>query len=179
MGVNPLNKAVFLDRDGIINQALVRNGLPFSPANVAEFKWVEGIHAVSQQIISSGFDIFCVTNQPDVGRGLQERAIVEVLHQIVQDELPIKKIYVCYHDGASQCDCRKPKPGLLLQAAEEFELNLSRSYLVGDRWKDIDAGNTAGCRTIFLDYDYDEKLRSPPNHVIGSIHEVAGLICSR
>ena len=114
-----------------------------------------------------------------MGRGLQERAVVEVLHQIVQDELPIKKIYVCYHDGASQCDCRKPKPGLLLQAAEEFELNLSRSYLVGDRWKDIDAGNTAGCRTIFLDYDYDEKLRSPPNHVIGSIHEVAGLICSR
>jgi len=178
MGVDPLNRAVFLDRDGVINQALVRNGLPFSPANAAEFRWVEGIHAVSQQIVSSGFDIFCVTNQPDVGRGLQERAVVEVLHQMVQDELPIKKIYVCYHDSASQCDCRKPKPGLLLQAAEEFELELAKSWLVGDRWKDIDAGNAAGCRTIFLDYDYDEKLRSPPNHVIGSIHEVAGLICS-
>ena len=175
MGVDPLNRAVFLDRDGVINQALVRNRLPFSPANAAEFKWVEGIHAVSQQIVSSGFDIFCVTNQPDVGRGLQERAVVEVLHQMVQDELPIKKIY---HDGASPCDCRKPKPGLLLQAAEEFELELAKSWLVGDRWKDIDAGKAAGCRTIFLDYDYDEKLRSPPNHVIGSIHEVADLICS-
>jgi len=178
MGVDPLNRAVFLDRDGVINQALVRNGLPFSPANAAEFKWVEGIHAVCRQIVSRGYDIFCVTNQPDVGRGLQERAVVETLHQIIQDELPIKKIYVCYHDGASPCDCRKPKPGLLLRAAEEFDLDLTQCWLVGDRWKDIDAGNSAGCGTVFLDYGYHEALRSPPDHVVDSIHQVVDLISS-
>ncbi|MDP6397416.1 MAG: HAD-IIIA family hydrolase [Arenicellales bacterium] len=173
-----MNRAVFLDRDGVINQAPVRHGHPFSPASIEEFKWVEGIHAVSRKIVSSGFDIFCITNQPDVGRGLQQLDVVEQFHQMVQDELPIEKIYACYHDGTSPCDCRKPEPGLLLQAAEEFELELTQSWLVGDRWKDIDAGNAAGCHTIFLDYGYDEHLRSPPNHVIGSVHEIADLICS-
>ena len=178
MGINSLNQAVFLDRDGVINQALVRNGLPYSPTNFDEFKWAEGIHEASRQIVSSGFDLFCITNQPDVGRGLQQLEIVEQFHKMVQDELPIEKIYACYHDGTSTCDCRKPEPGLLLQAAQEFGLNLSQSWLVGDRWKDIDAGNAVGCRTIFLDYGYDEDLRSLPDHIIGSVHEIAGLICS-
>jgi D-glycero-D-manno-heptose 1,7-bisphosphate phosphatase len=176
MGVNPLNRAVFLDRDGVINQAPVRNGLPFSPASIAEFKWVEGIYVLSQQIISNGFDIFCVTNQPDVGRGLQELEVVEALHQMVLDELPVKKIYACYHSGASPCGCRKPEPGLVLKAAEDFDLDLAQSWLVGDRWKDIDAGNAAGCQTVFVDYGYEEKLRSVPTYIVGTIHEVADLI---
>ena len=168
--------AVFLDRDGVINQALVRGGHPFSPASVSEFAWVAGIHAVAGQLHSAGFQLFCVTNQPDVGRGFQDMAVVEELHQVVMKELPLEKIYTCYHDGVIACDCRKPKPGLILEGASDYGLDLEQAWLVGDRWKDIDAGNTAGCQTVFVDYGYDEHLRTPPDHVITDIKELPGLI---
>ena len=176
MGIYPLNRAVFLDRDGVINRALVRDGHPFSPSSVGEFEWVAGIQGVVRELYSAGFWLFCVTNQPDVGRGLQDIAVVEALHKMVKDEIPVEKIYACYHDGVSDCSCRKPKPGLILQAVADFEIDLKESWLVGDRWKDIDAGNAAGCQTVFLDYRYDESLRSSPDHVITDIRELPGLI---
>jgi len=176
VGIYPLNRAVFLDRDGVINRALVRDGHPFSPSSVGEFEWVAGIQGVVGELYSAGFWLFCVTNQPDVGRGLQDIAVVEALHKMVKDEIPVEKIYACYHDGVSDCSCRKPKPGLILQAVADFEIDLKESWLVGDRWKDIDAGNAAGCQTVFLDYRYDESLRSSPDHVITDIRELPGLI---
>lgn len=171
-----MNRAVFLDRDGVINRALVRDGHPFSPSNIEEFEWVEGIHSVTEKLCSAGFRIFCVTNQPDVGRGLQDIALVEELHKMVLKELPLEKIYTCYHDDVTACDCRKPRPGLILEAASEYDLDLEQAWLVGDRWKDIDAGNAVGCQTVFVDYGYDEYLRTLPNHVVTGIKELPGLI---
>jgi D-glycero-D-manno-heptose 1,7-bisphosphate phosphatase len=122
-----LNRAVFLDRDGVINRALMRDGHPFSPSNIEEFEWVEGIQDVAGELYSAGFQLFCVTNQPDVGRGLQGLSVVEALHKRVKDEMPVEKIYACYHDGVSDCCCRKPKPGLILQAAADFTIDLKES----------------------------------------------------
>jgi len=171
-----VTRAVFFDRDGVINQAPVREGHPYSPANLEQFTWVKGIHDVSEQLKSGGFLLFCVTNQPDVGRGLQSRAVVESFHERIMGELPFQKIYTCYHDGIEQCVCRKPQPGMVLQAASEYGLDIACCWLVGDRWKDIDAGNAAGCKTVFLDYGYDENLKSNPDHIITDVRELPSLI---
>ena len=177
MGINPLNRAVFLDRDGVINQAQVREGLPFSPADMTEFFWVEPIKEVTRELKSLGYLLFCVTNQPDVGRGLQSREIVESFHTAILTALPIEKIFACYHDDCDECSCRKPRPGLIVEAQREYGLNLAGSWLIGDRWKDIDAGAAAGCSTVFLEYGYDEKLRTQPDHTISQLAELVPLIC--
>jgi D-glycero-D-manno-heptose 1,7-bisphosphate phosphatase len=101
---------------------------------------------------------------------------VEELHKMVLKELPLEKIYTCYHDDVTACDCRKPRPGLILEAAGEYDLDLEQAWLVGDRWKDIDAGNAVGCQTVFVDYGYDEYLRTLPDHVVTGIKELPGLI---
>ena len=176
MGINPLNRAVFLDRDGVINQAQVREGLPFSPADMTEFFWVEPIKDVTLELKSFGYLLFCVTNQPDVGRGLQSRAVVESFHTAILAELPLEKIYTCYHDDSDNCSCRKPRPGLIVDAQREYGLNLAASWLIGDRWKDIDAGTAAGCNTVFLEYGYDEKLRNKPDHTILQLAQLVPLI---
>ena len=176
MGVDSLTRAVFLDRDGVINQALIRDGRPFSPTNMDEFSWVDGIKEAARELKRAGYKLFCATNQPDVGRGLQKRQVVESFHSTILKGLPLEKIYVCYHDDRDGCACRKPRPGMLLEASREYGLNLGESWLVGDRWKDIDAGYAAGCRTVFLDYNYDECLNSPPDHTIRCIEQLSPLI---
>ena len=176
MGINPLKEAVFFDRDGVINQALVRGGHPYSPANLEQFTWVKGIHDVCEQLKSVGFVLFGATNQPDVGRGLQSLAGVETLHAKIMEELPLERIYSCYHDGIDECNCRKPKPGMLLKAANQYGVDLTRSWLIGDRWKDIDAGNAAGCATVFVDYGYDEELNTFPDHRVSDVREIPPVI---
>ena len=101
-----MTQAVFFDRDGVINRALLRDGHPFSPANWDEFSWVDGIKDVSKILKDAGYMLFCVTNQPDVRRGIQERSVVEVLHQHILAHLPLEEIYVCYHDDRDECACR-------------------------------------------------------------------------
>jgi len=176
MGINLLKRAVFLDRDGVINQAKVRDGHPISPADMTEFFWVEPIKEVTLELKSLGYLLFCVTNQPDVGRGLQSREIVESFHTAILAELPIEKIFACYHDDCDQCSCRKPRPGLIVDAQKEYSLDLTASWLIGDRWKDIDAGAAAGCTTVFLEYGYDEGLRATPDHTISRLAQLVPLI---
>ena len=176
MGVDALTRAVFLDRDGVINQALIRDGRPFSPTKLDEFSWVDGIKEAAHELKRAGYRLFCATNQPDVGRGLQERQVVESFHSTILRCLPVDKIYVCYHDDRDGCACRKPRPGMLLEASREYGLNLGESWLVGDRWKDIDAGYAAGCRTVFVNYNYGEHLNRPPDHTIRCIEQLSPLI---
>ena len=176
MGVDSLTRAVFLDRDGVINQALIRDGRPFSPTNMDEFSWVDGIKEAARELKRAGYMLFCATNQPDVGRGLHKRQVVESFHSTILTGLPLEKIYVCYHDDRDGCSYRKPRPGMLLEASREYGLNLAESWLVGDRWKDIGAGYVDGCRTVFLNYDYDECLNSPPDHAIRCIEQLSPLI---
>ncbi|MGZ9165041.1 MAG: D-glycero-alpha-D-manno-heptose-1,7-bisphosphate 7-phosphatase [Anaerolineales bacterium] len=151
--------AVFLDRDGIINRAVVRAGKPYPPTRPEEVEILPGAITSLQRLAGCGYVLIGITNQPDVARGTQSREIVESINQLIQSKLPIREIFVCYHDDTDNCDCRKPKPGLIWQAANKYSLDMSLSWMVGDRWKDITAGQAAGLKTIFVNYHYAETYQ--------------------
>ena len=170
--------AVFLDRDGVINRALVRDGKPYPPGSLAEFEILPGVADACARLKRAGFLVVVATNQPDVGRGTLSRELVETIHRRMVKDLSLDRVEVCYHPGkgASACDCRKPRPGMLTRAARELGVDLKRSWMVGDRWRDIDCGHAAGCRTIFVDYGYSEQLRQSPDYRVTSLPEAAELI---
>jgi D-glycero-D-manno-heptose 1,7-bisphosphate phosphatase len=180
MGIDrKTGRAVFLDRDGVINRALVRDGQPYPPAGVEELEILDGVPAALRRLKDAGYLLVVVTNQPDVARGRQSRSAVEAIHARLASTLPIDEFRTCYHDDGDACECRKPKPGLILEAARAHDVDLSASVMVGDRWRDIEAGRQAGCATVFLDYGYDERRPEQPDAVFGSLAEAAGWILSR
>ena len=140
-------RAVFLDRDGVLNRAVVRDGKPYPPPSVGEMEIVEGAAASLARLKELGFLLLVVTNQPDVARGTQTIETIEAMHDSMRRTLPLDDFLVCPHDDRDLCDCRKPRPGLLFQGQAKYGIDLGRSFMVGDRWRDIDAGRAAGCRT--------------------------------
>ena len=163
-------RAVFLDRDGVLNQAIVRDGKPYPPASVDELVIVPDAPASLESLKQAGFRLLVVTNQPDISRGTQAQAAVEAIHQALRQALPLDDFFLCPHDDSDHCDCRKPRPGLLLQGAEKFPIDLSRSFMVGDRWRDIEAGASAGCATVWIDFGYREKRSSvEPSTTVNSL----------
>lgn len=170
--------AVFLDRDGVINECKVIDGKPFPPSSLDEFILLSGVNEACRKLKQAGFVLVVTTNQPDVGRGTLKQEVVEQVHAHMCAQLPIDRVEVCYHPGRSEseCDCRKPKPGMLLRATRELDINVRASWMVGDRWRDIDCGHAAGCRTILVDYNYDEPLKQPPDFRVRSLLEAADLI---
>ena len=156
-------RAVFLDRDGVINRAVVRDGRPYPPARFDDLEILPGVVESLHRLRRAGFKLIVVTNQPDVARGTQTRQIVEQMHRRLRAELPLDDIRTCYHDDGDQCACRKPKPGLVLEAGRDHGIDLASSYLVGDRWRDIDAGASAGCRTILITGASNEPLSTKPD----------------
>ena len=180
MGVPPLNKkAVFLDRDGVINRALVIDNLPYPPNSIKDLEILPEVPKSLRLLEDKGYLLLVVTNQPDVGRGIQKRETVEEIHSFLLEELPLDEIYVCWHGQDGDCDCRKPLPGMLSQAAEKYGINLKESFLIGDRWKDINAGMSAGCQTVFLDHGYKETLRQTPTYQTNSILTATTWILNR
>jgi D-glycero-D-manno-heptose 1,7-bisphosphate phosphatase len=175
----PRRRAVFLDRDGVINRSVLRQGLPYPPATLAEFEILPGVPAACARLKQAGFLLVVATNQPDVGRGTVAQSVVEAIHAQLMEQLPVDRVEVCFHPGRgeSDCDCRKPRPGMLLRAARELEIDLARSWMVGDRWRDIDCGHAAGCRTVFIDYGYAESLRQKPDFSAGNLAAAADIIC--
>ena len=175
---SPPARAVFLDRDGVINRALEREGKPYPPTKLTEFEILPDVPAACAKLKQAGFLLVVVTNQPDVGRGTLKQEIVEMIHAEMCRWLPIDRVEVCYHAGKGQsdCDCRKPKPGMLLRAARELGIDLAQSWMVGDRWRDVDCGRAAGCRTIFIDRGYAEALRQKPHFSAGNLAEAADII---
>ena len=147
--------AVFLDRDGVLNRALVRDGKPYPPASLAELEILPDVSEALALLRQAGFLLLVVTNQPDVARGSQRREVVEAINAALCRALPLDDVFTCYDDGDSPR--RKPNPGLLLEAAEQYGVDLKASFLIGDRWKDIEAGRRAGCRTVLIDYGYRES----------------------
>ena len=171
--------AVFLDRDGVINRAVVRDGKPFPPAGMHELELLPEVASSLSALKAHGFAVYVITNQPDVTRGTQTREAVESIHQALSSSLPIDDIFVCYHDDNDECGCRKPLPGLLLEARSKHNIDLSRSFVVGDRWRDIDAGHNAGCKTVLIDYGYHERAPArPPEATVQSLREAADWIIS-
>jgi D-glycero-D-manno-heptose 1,7-bisphosphate phosphatase len=178
--IQPGARAVFLDRDGVLNQALVSDGKPGTPRTVDEFILPPDRAACLKELKRRGFALIVVTNQPDVARGTQSIAAIEEMHRRLQAALPVDDVLVCFHDEADNCQCRKPRPGLLIEAQRKYELDLSRSFLIGDRWKDVDAGNAAGCTTVFIDYIYSERGPSTePSVRVSSLRDAVDWIISR
>jgi D-glycero-D-manno-heptose 1,7-bisphosphate phosphatase len=169
-------RAVFLDRDGTINRAFVREGRPYPPANLAEFELLPDAVEACLLLKEAGFLLIVATNQPDVGRGTTRRVDVEEIHAHLCKQLPIDRVEVCY-DPTDPSECRKPKPGMLLRAAADLNIDLKQSWMVGDRWRDVDCGVSAGCRTIFIDNGYAEELRAAPDYRVTSLLEAARKIC--
>ncbi len=173
--------AVFLDRDGTLNRQIIRNGRPFPPTTLDQFALFPDVPRACVQLAAAGFVLVVATNQPDVGRGTQSQAMVEAMHARLRKWVPqIEQIEVCYASGLDKSGPpdrrRKPEPGMLLDAAMKLDLDLSRSWLVGDRWRDIDCGKHAGVRTIFIDFGYAEELREPPDFTVHSFAEAAAVI---
>lgn len=175
MGVDALNSAaVFLDRDGVLNRSLIgADGVPRPPATTDQVEILPRVHEALERLRSLGFELVVVTNQPDISRGTTARAVVEAINGRLRDTLGLAEFLVCPHDDVDACACRKPLPGLLLRAAADRALDLARSYMVGDRWRDIEAGRRAGCRTILLDSGHGERLPFEPDHRAGSLWEAA------
>jgi D-glycero-D-manno-heptose 1,7-bisphosphate phosphatase len=168
--------AVFLDRDGVINRAYVREGKPSPARSLEEFELLPRV-ADACSILKELGPLIVVTNQPDVGRGTLSRAAVEEIHQEIFRLLPISRIEVCYEDGRDPKSLfYKPAPGMLLRAASEMNLNLCESIMIGDRWRDIDCGRVAGCLTIWIDHGHDEPLRNAPDHAVPDLLAAAELL---
>ena len=172
--------AVFLDRDGVLNRPIIRNGLPFPPATLEEFELYAGVAEDCAQLKQAGFLLVVVTNQPDVGRGTQSQEVVEAMNRKLRDAVPsLDAIEICYHAGASHgepCDCRKPKPGMLLRAAANHAIDLRRSFFIGDRWRDVDCAHAAGCCAVFIDHGYKEPLRQQPAFTVTTLGEAVAVV---
>jgi D-glycero-D-manno-heptose 1,7-bisphosphate phosphatase len=174
-----MNNAVFLDRDGVINRPMIREGLPYPPSSIADFEILPGVEDACRALKIAGYLLVVVTNQPDVGRGTLDRGIVEEIHRLMTGRLPIDLVLTCYHAGekyGQPCECRKPQPGMLRQAASQLQISLLESYMVGDRWRDIDCGKRAGCKTVFIDWGHSEHLRETPDYLAANLMEVARII---
>lgn len=177
MGIDAVNRAVFLDRDGVLNRAVLRGGRSYPPASLDELEILPGVAEALAELKQRGFLLLVVTNQPDVARGSQTREGVETLHRALGQALPVDGFFACYHDDGDGCACRKPLPGLLLDAASLHEIDLARSFLVGDRWRDMDAGSSAGCVTVLVDYGYQERdPAQEPRARVKSLREAADWI---
>jgi D-glycero-D-manno-heptose 1,7-bisphosphate phosphatase len=167
---------VFLDRDGVISAAIVRDGKPYPPGRAEDLEILPGVAGALADLKRAGYVLVVVTNQPDVARGAQTRAAVDAIHARLQAELPLDAIRACLHDDADRCGCRKPAPGLLLDAARDLDLDLGASVMVGDRWRDIEAGRAAGCRTVFINCHYAERQPTTFDVELTSLAEAAAWI---
>jgi D-glycero-D-manno-heptose 1,7-bisphosphate phosphatase len=177
--VRSARPAVFLDRDGVLNEAIVRDGKPYPPRDLSEFAITSGARASLEALKRQGLLLIVVTNQPDVARGKVNRADVDKINARLADMLPLDAIEVCEHDDKEHCNCRKPKPGMILRAQKKLRVDLASSFMVGDRWRDIEAGRRAGCRTILIGDGYGEKFPFAPTVKVGSLSGAASWIIHR
>jgi D-glycero-D-manno-heptose 1,7-bisphosphate phosphatase len=171
-------RATFLDRDGVLNRATVRDGKPYPPASLGTLEILPDVPDALHALKAAGFLLIGATNQPDVARGTQRRDVVEAINAKLCATLPLDDLLVCYHDDRDDCECRKPHPGLLLEAAAKHGIDLAASYMVGDRWRDVGAGRGAGCATIWIDRGYTEPWPEgcASDHTVASLAEAAAWI---
>lgn len=175
----PLRRAVFLDRDGVITIPRVTNGKSYAPRDLKDFHYYPEARAALEALHAAGLLLVVVTNQPDIGNGLMEPQVLEQMHDRLGSDLPIDLIKTCPHSQKAGCTCRKPQPGMLQEAARELSIRLEKSFMVGDRAGDIEAGARVGCFTVFIDRNYSESKPPAPDAVATSLREAAELILSR
>jgi D-glycero-D-manno-heptose 1,7-bisphosphate phosphatase len=168
-----MRKAIFLDRDGVLIRTFVRDGTPHPPKFLDEVEILPGVRPALEIFRRLDFQLLVVTNQPDVSRGTQTRSQVEQINAALSHALALDGVYVCYHDNADRCECRKPAPGLLLKAAAVHDIDLFASYMVGDRGSDIAAGAAAGCQTFLIEQSYSRCNPIKPTYLAADLLDVA------
>ena len=169
--------AVFFDRDGVINKVILRDDKPFSPRKLEEFIFNDGIQDIVSRLKANGYRAIVISNQPDLARGHITQETLDLMTERVKQEIPFDDVFICPHDDGDQCACRKPKPGMILEAAKKWKIDLRASYVIGDTWKDMEAGKTAGCTTVLLDAVYNQNV--PSDFRLKSLAEAAAVILTR
>jgi D-glycero-D-manno-heptose 1,7-bisphosphate phosphatase len=172
-------RAAFLDRDGVINRSLFVNNLPQAPLSIDDFEILPGVAEALTRLRAGGFANVVVTNQPELATGELSRATLDAMHDILRTRLAIDAVYYCGHTDADRCPCRKPRPGMLLEASREIGIDLAGSVMIGDRWRDVGAGQAAGCQCFFLDYGYPETRPEPPYATVRSLPHAVEVILAR
>ncbi|MET0653232.1 MAG: HAD family hydrolase [Hyphomicrobiaceae bacterium] len=173
-----VTRAVFLDRDGVISANVQRDGRSVAPTRMADFRILPGVEEATRRLKELGFVLIVVTNQPDISTGRNTMAALDAMHDEMRRRLPLDEVKVCIHVDADGCDCRKPKPGMLLDAARERGIDLSRSIMIGDRWRDMEAGRAAGCSTIMIDEEAEQEIPRTP-HTVRSLPEAVAYIIAQ
>jgi D-glycero-D-manno-heptose 1,7-bisphosphate phosphatase len=169
-------RAVFLDRDGVLNRAVRRDGRVYPPLTPEEMELLPGVGSALARLRAAGFLLIVATNQPDVARGRQRREVIDAMHASLREQLVLDEVRACYHDDGDGCECRKPQPGMLREAAGAWGIDLASSYMVGDRWRDIEAGRRAGCTTLLVEGAPEEVEGCRPDHRVTDLGAAAELI---
>lgn len=177
MGIGSKVKAVFLDRDGILNNSIIVDGIPYPPKSLDDLIIPEGVNEGLKQLSQHGYVLIIITNQPDVARGKTKIEVVNSINNHLQKKLLIDDVFCCIHDDSDNCNCRKPKPGMIMDAIKKWNIDIASSYMVGDRWKDIETGKNAGLKTILINCGYNEKYVEPDYSCI-NFNEVTQIILS-
>lgn len=164
-----MKRAVFLDRDGVVNRSLRIEGRPVAPRSLSKFRLLPGTRRCVARLKRRGFLVVVATNQPDVAKGLISPSVLESMNRRLLERLEVDLVKVCMHAQDEGCSCRKPRPGMLLEAATELGIALGRSYMVGDRWSDVEAGRAAGCYTVKIERGYSNEQLSRPDAVVQSL----------
>jgi D-glycero-D-manno-heptose 1,7-bisphosphate phosphatase len=172
-------RAVFLDRDGVLNRGRLVDGVPRPPESADELELLPGVEDACERLAGAALMLIVVTNQPDIARGTQTREAVDEINRRLAEQLPLDEIRVCPHDDPDRCGCRKPAPGMLTDAAREHGIELERSVMVGDRWRDVEAGKRAHCLTVFIDTGYPERAPEAPDLTVGRLDEAVPWILER
>jgi D-glycero-D-manno-heptose 1,7-bisphosphate phosphatase len=170
-------EAVFLDRDGVLNRGFVKDGKSYAPRSIKEFRLLPYAAVSVKKLREAGYLVIVVTNQPDINNGLITRETVDEMHLKLKNKTLVNDIFLCPHSRKENCNCRKPKSGMLIEASQKYNINLKKSFMIGDRASDIAAGIEAGCRTIFINRRYNEtaplnqeitffSIKSATNYII-------------
>jgi D-glycero-D-manno-heptose 1,7-bisphosphate phosphatase len=175
VGINKGLKAFFLDRDGVLNKSIVTNNKPYPPINLSELVIPKGLKKSLKELKELDYLLIMVTNQPDVARGTKTKEVVDQINNYLKVELCLDDVFCCFHDDPDNCDCRKPKIGMILSACKKWNIDISKSFMVGDRWKDIQCGKNAGLTTFLLEKNYNEK-RIKPDHSVSKFSQILNLI---
>jgi D-glycero-D-manno-heptose 1,7-bisphosphate phosphatase len=168
-----MRKAIFLDRDGVLNKTIFKMGKKRAPYNMEEFELLDGVEEGIKTFKQDGFLLIVVTNQPDVARGWVDRPSVEKVNHKIKELLAVDDIKACYHIDEDNCSCRKPRAGMLLAAADKWGIDLKKSFMIGDRFSDIAAGVSAGCRTALIGPGDEQKEYPTPDFRGATLEEAA------
>ena len=169
-------KAIFLDRDGVLNKPNIIENKPYAPRSFKDFILYPDVKNIVSNLKQLTYKLIVVTNQKDVGEGITSRKILNKMHSYLKKQLPLDAIYVC--TCTDNCYSYKPNPGMLIRAKRKWKIDLGKSFIIGDSWRDVGAGINAGCKTIFIDRKYNMPMPYEPNYKVKSLSEANEVIAN-